>query len=258
MNDKEKIEHASVLKHLERTVGARKSLLKAAPPRENGSNGVRSDTRRPASATPKIQEQALVQMQAMLSEVERGVNGGGPLTEKPEMAELRKAVHNSCALIREGLSRLTDDVSRLVNASQRYDVRPSGSTAPTVASSSSRVVAQLGISEPEFDADQLVHITLEGVPDFDRATAVQQALSSLPQAATVAVIEFEATSASIEMELDAPVNVRQIMEQLREHTDRHYLVEVARPEEHQLRVRFIEHEDDRLQAGLKPNLWPKA
>jgi hypothetical protein len=48
------------------------------------------------------------------------------------------------------------------------------------------------------------------------------------------------------------------MEQLREHTVRHYLVEHAQPEEHELRLRFIEHEDDRLQAGLKPGLWPKA
>ena len=96
------------------------------------------------------------------------------------------------------------------------------------------------------------------MPDFERATAVQQALSDLPQASIVAVIEFEETSASIEMELDAPVNVRQIMEKLREHTDRHFLVEVARPEEHQLRIRFIEHEDDRLQTGLRPNLWLKA
>ena len=83
------------------------------------------------------------------------------------------------------------------------------------------VVDEIGMNGPQFNSDQLVHILLAEVPDFERATAVQQALSGLPQASTVAVIEFEDTSASIDMELAAPVNVRQIMEQLREQTGRH-------------------------------------
>lgn len=239
MNDKEKTELDSVIDHLERSVGARKALLKAVP-------------------APKIEEQALVQMQAMLSEVERGADGGGPLTEQPEMAELRKAVHDSCALIREGLMRLTDDVSRLVKASEWHNGRSNDSAVLDVAPQPSSVVEEIGIREPQFDPNQAVHISLEAVPDFDRAAAVQQALSDMPQAASVEVIEFEDTSASIEMELTTPVNVRQIMEQLREHTRRHFLVEVARPEEHKLRVRFIEHEEDRVQNGLNAELWPKA
>ncbi|MCH8265400.1 MAG: hypothetical protein IIC10_08375 [Proteobacteria bacterium] len=262
MNDKEKAEHASVLDHLERAMQSRKALLRA-PTIDNGSNGVRTVTRRPASAAPKIQEQALVQMQAMLSEVERGADGGGPLTEKPEMAQLRKAVHNSCSLIRDGLSQLTNDVSRLVKASEHHNGRPIGSVdsvpaplPPTVVEE--MVVDEIGMNEPQFNSDQLVHILLAEVPDFERATAVQQALSGLPQASTVAVIEFEDTSASIDMELAAPVNVRQIMEQLREQTGRHYLVELARPEENTLNIRFIQHEEDRPRTGLKPEHWAKA
>ncbi len=259
MNDKEKSEHASVIDHLERAVGARKALLRAAPASSNRPNGATHVTRRAASAAPKIQERALVQMQAMLSEVERGVEGGGPLTELPEMGELRRAVHDSCALIREGLSRLTGDVSRLVKASERHGGRSNGAVASVVAPLPSSVVEEIGMKEPQFDANQAVRISLEAVPDFDRATAVQQALSDLPQASSVAVIEFEDTSASIEMELHTSVNVRQIMEQLREHTGRHYLVEHARPEEHKLRIRFIEHEEDGpQQTSLKPELWLKA
>ncbi len=263
MNDKEKAEHASVIDHLERAMQSRKALLKPPASIENGSNGVRTVTRRPVSAAPKIQAQALVQMQAMLSEVERGADGGGPLTEKPEMAQLRKAVHNSCTLIRDGLSQLTNDVSRLVKASEHHNGRPIGSVdsvpaplPPTVVEE--MVVEELGMNEPQFDSDQVLHILLEAVPDFERATAVQQALSELPQASTVAVIEFEDTSASIDMELAAPVNVRQIMEQLREHTGRHYLVELARPEDNKLNIRFIQHEDDSFQTSLKPEHWAKA
>lgn len=258
MNDKEKLEHASVIEHLERAVGAQKGPRRAKMPASNESNGVTTATRRAASAAPKIQEQALVQMQAMLSELERGVEGGGPLTELPEMAQLRRAVHESCALIRDGLSRLTDDVSRLVKASERHSGRSNGAVAPVAAPPQSSVIAEIGMNEPEFNAYETVHISLEAVPDFDRATAVQQALSELPQASLVAVIEFEDTSASIEMELAAPVNVRQIMEQLRERTGRHYLVEYARPEEHKLRIRFIQHEDGRSRTSLKPELWLKA
>ncbi len=257
MNDKEKAEHASVLEHLERTVQSRKALLRA-PTIDNGSNGVRTVTRRPVSAAPKIQEQALVQMQAMLSEVERGAEGGGPLTEKPEMAQLRKAVHNSCSLIRDGLSQLTNDVSRLVKASEQHNGRPIGSVGSVPAPLPSTMVEEIGMNEPQFGSDQVLHILLEAVPDFDRATAVQQALSDLPQASTVAVIEFEDMSASIDVELAAPVNVRQIMEQLREQTGRHYLVELARPQENKLNIRFIQHEEDRPRTGLNPNLWPKA
>ncbi len=258
MNDKEKLEHASAIEHLERAVGVQKGLRRAKMPASSSSNGVATVTRCVASAAPKIQEQALVQMQAMLSEVERGVEGGEPLTELPEMAQLRKAVHESCALIRDGLTRLTDDVSRLVKASERHSGRSNGAVAPVAAPPPSSVIAEIGMKEPEFDSNELVHISLEAVPDFDRATAVQQALSELPQASSVAVIEFEDTSASIEMALAAPVNVRQIMEQLREYTGRHYLVEHARPEEHKLSIRFIEHEEDRSQTSLKPELWLKA
>lgn len=258
MKDKEKIEHASVIDHLERAVEAQKALRRVEVPASNGSNGIATVTRPPVSAAPKIQERALIQMQAMLSEVERGVEGGGPLTELPEMAKLRKAVHNTCALIREGLSRLTDDVSRLVSASERESGRSNGAALPSAAPLPSRVIEEIGMKEPVFDSNEAVRIALEAVPDFEGATAVQQALSGLPQANSVAVIEFEDTSASIEMELATAVNVRQIMEQLREHTGRHYLVEHARPEEHTLRIRFIEHEEDRVQTSLKPEHWGKA
>ena len=258
MKDKEKIEHASVIDHLERAVEAQKGLRKMRMPESNGSSGVASVPRRPVSATPKIQEQALVQMQAMLSQVERGVEGGGPLTELPEMAQLRKAVHNSCALIRESLSRLTDDVSRLVQASERHSGRSNGAEVAVAPPLPSSVIEEIGMKEPEFDSSEAVRILLEAVPDFDGATAVQQALSDMAQASSVAVMEFEDTSASIEMELATPVNVRQIMEQLRERTGRHYLVEQARPEEHKLRIRLIEHEEDRVQTSLKPEFRAKA
>ena len=258
MKDQEKFEHASVIDHLERAVEAQKAPRRVEVPAGNGSNGNATVIRRPVSASPKIQERALLQMQAMLSEVERGVEGGRPLTELPEMAKLRKAVHNSCSLIREGLSRLTDDVSRLVKASERQTGRSNGAAPPVATRLPSRVIEEIGMKEPVFDSNEAVRIALEAVPDFDGATAVQQALSDLPQATSVAVIEFEDTSASIEMELATPVNVRQIMEQLREHTSRHYLVEHARPEEHKLRIRFIEHEEDRVETSLKPEHWAKA
>ena len=258
MHDKENNEHASVIDHLERAVEAQKALRRVETPASNGSNGAAKATRRLASAAPKIQERALVQMQAMLSEVERGVEGGGPLTELPQTAQLRKAVHDSCARIREGLSHLTNDVSRLVKASERHSGRSNGAVVPVAAPLPSSVVEEIGMKEPQFDSNKAVHISLEAVPDFDGATAAQQALSGLPQASSVAVIEFEDTSASLEMELNTPVNVRQIMEQLREHTGRYYLVEHARPEEHTLRIRFIEHDEDRLRTSLKPELWLKA
>lgn len=277
MQHNERIENSSIIEHLERAVEARKARLRDGlatelPKSNDPSATIMMPTRPTSSNSPRIQEQALVQMQAMLSQVERGAHGEGPLQESPEIAELRRTVHQRCAELRDGLTRLADDVTRLADAATRRNGHTNGyqnghsngstnghAPAPPAANGTNEAASPKPTVESKFEATGWpLRVVLEAVPDFEAATAVQQALSDMPQATSAAVIEFEDASASLDVDLDVAVSLREIMDQLREHTGRHYLVEQARPDEHRLRVRFIEHEEDKVAAGLRPDLWQKA
>jgi len=127
MQDDPQIDDAAVLDHLERSASPGHVTLKdglltefpeARPLRARFAASDSSQTSGPA-----MQEGTLAQMQAMLSQLERESTGSGPLEEGAELAELRKAVHRTCASLRDGLTRLSGEVGRLAEASRRRSQR---------------------------------------------------------------------------------------------------------------------------------------
>ncbi len=62
------------------------------------------------------QEALVVQMQALLSEFERNIEGSGPLVESNVVGELRREMHGICRQMREGFGRLSEQTTRLDKA----------------------------------------------------------------------------------------------------------------------------------------------
>lgn len=76
------------------------------------------------------QEALVVQMQALLSEFERNIEGSGPLVESNVVGELRREMHGICRQMREGFSRLSEQTIRLDKAVVLHQRRPGSPKQP--------------------------------------------------------------------------------------------------------------------------------
>lgn len=69
------------------------------------------------------QEALVVQMQTLLSEFERNIEGSGPLAESRVLGELRRELHGVCRQMREGFSRLSGQTIQLEKAAVLHQRR---------------------------------------------------------------------------------------------------------------------------------------
>ena len=81
---------------------------------------------------PAAQQQAalVVQMQTLLSEFERNIEGSGPLLESNVVGEHRREMHDVCQQMREGFGHLSELTIRLDKAVLQHQRRSSSPAEP--------------------------------------------------------------------------------------------------------------------------------
>ncbi len=79
------------------------------------------------------QEALVVQMQTLLSEFERNIEGSGPLAESRVVGELRREMHGVCRQMREGFARLSGRTIQLDKAVVLHERRSSSPEEPATS-----------------------------------------------------------------------------------------------------------------------------
>lgn len=215
-----------------------------------------------ASAAPEIQEQALAQMESMLERLERDIERRPEPKSQDELDYgARKHIEDVVSELQSEVQRLSREVARL----SAVAVQPPAARTHSEPEPQARIEKRPAPpAEPQFrPGSRPVNVILAGVPSFEALMDVQRALSDLQQAAGVSVIEFENGEASLHVELRSPVSARHVAAGLRSSAGRQFLIEESRPDEHRLRLRFIDHDERHTplpkgNSRLRPELWAKA
>lgn len=225
--------------------------------------------RRLASASRAIQGQALEQMRTALHQFQSSVSHPAPSGQRDEidtdeLMDLKRRLHQLCQRVEGVLNEIADEVQRLTDEAARLAWREAVGSArrepASFAEYSQPSPAVAPPPEPEFSAGAPLGIAFVAVPDFETLLDVQAALIELSAVARAVVIEFENEEALVEVALQAPATVRDIVDGLCQALGRQLLIEEADTEAHKLRLRFMEKEGRRFadDSILRPEAWPKA
>ncbi len=96
-------------------------------------------------------------------------------------------------------------------------------------------------AEPQFDpANSPLSVALAGVPGFQGLMDAQRALTELAETEGASVVAFKNGEAALEVQLNAPVTARQLVDGVRNITGEQLVIEESRPEAARLRLRFVD------------------